>query len=196
MRADIEATAKNSVPLIFAYYFTLIVGIYLYIPTVAIKGFQSARNTQKTDIVVEYAIMIAFYVAIFLLFPTVTIIKAWIIPLLIAGQLSNVRGIAEHGLMTAGNEFTDTRTVLSNWFVSFMMCNLNYHLAHHLFPGVPWYNLRKVHELLKEHFAKAGASVYHSYTSLLIDFVKVTTRRGITPNVRLIPAQMREEVCA
>ncbi|MBI4429597.1 MAG: fatty acid desaturase [Ignavibacteriales bacterium] len=193
---DIEGTAKNSVSPVFAYYFTLIVGIYLYIPTVAVKGYQKARNTQRTDIMVEYAFMMTLYAVVFLLFPVAAVIKLWIIPLLIAGQLSNVRGIAEHGLMTGGNEFTDTRTVLSNRFVTFMMCNLNYHLAHHLFPGIPWYHLPKVHQLLKEYFVSAGASVYPSYTRLLLDFVRLTLTKGITPNVRLIPVQMREEICA
>lgn len=193
---DIEASAQKSVPMVFAYYFVLVAGIYLYIPTVAMKGFAKANYRMRVNIVTEYVLMIAVYALVFVVFPFDAILKLWLIPLLIAGQFSNVRGLAEHGLMTGGNEFTDSRTVMSNKFVSFMMSNLNYHLEHHLFPGIPNYNLPKVHELLKDHFRQAGASVYPSYTQFLLDFVHLTMKRGITSNMRLIPAQLREEVCA
>jgi fatty acid desaturase len=105
-----------------------------------------------------------------------------------------VRGLAEHGLTTSDNVFTETRTVRSNRFVSFMMNNLNYHLDHHLFPGVPWYNLPKLHALLREEYVAAGSSIYPSYTAFLIDFLKVTWS-GYVPDVRLIPAHLREDVC-
>lgn len=193
---DIEASVQKSIPMVFAYYLVLVAGIYFYIPTVAIKGFAKANHRMRMNIVTEYALMIAACSLVFVAFPFDAVLNVWLIPLLIAAQLSNVRGIAEHGLMTGGNEFTDSRTVMSNRFVSFMMCNLNYHLEHHLFPGVPCYNLPKIHELLKDHFREAGASVYPSYTQFLIDFVHLTMKRGITPNMRLLPAQLREEVCA
>jgi fatty acid desaturase len=47
--------------------------------------------------------------------------------------------------------------------------NLNYHLEHHLFPGVPWYNLPKVHRILLDDYTAAGSSIYRSYTRFLID---------------------------
>ncbi|NIT56735.1 MAG: fatty acid desaturase, partial [Aliifodinibius sp.] len=56
---------------------------------------------------------------------------------LFAAQILNVRGISEHGLTSTGNEFVDSRTILSNSVVSFLSCHVNYHLAHHLFPGIP-----------------------------------------------------------
>jgi fatty acid desaturase len=78
--------------------------------------------------------------------------------------------------------------------VSFMMNNLNYHLDHHLFPGVPWYHLPKLHAILREEYLAAGSSIYPSYTAFLIDFLKVTWA-GYVPNVRLIPEHLREDVC-
>ena len=94
-----------------------------------------------------------------------------------------------------GNLFTSARTVVSNKFVSFFMCNLNYHLEHHLFPGVPCYNLPKVHALLSNTYRQTGSSVYHGYTDFLADFFRVTLH-GIIPNIRLIPDHVREEICA
>jgi fatty acid desaturase len=47
------------------------------------------------------------------------------------------------------------------------MCNLNYHLEHHLFPAVPWYNLPRLHALLAGQYRRAGAYVHRSYLGFL-----------------------------
>lgn len=87
----------------------------------------------------------------------------WLIPAQVAMVLSNVRGLAEHLGTGFGNALTRTRTTTSNAVVSFLMCNLNYHLEHHLFPGVPWYNLKKVHRLLASLYARHEVHVERSY---------------------------------
>lgn len=190
---NIEVSAK-SVPLVIVYYVVLFIGIYIYIFTVPIVGYQKAKQELRKYILVEYGLLLAVVMLLFYLFPAKIILAVWIYPLLLAAQLSNVRGLAEHGMTTGGNAFTDTRTVVSNRFVSFFMCNLNYHLEHHLFPGIPWYRLPEVHRLLQEEYRRSGSSVYRSYTRFLLDFFRVTLK-GVVPNVRLIPAHIREEIC-
>ena len=69
-------------------------------------------------------------------------------------MFGNVRSWAEHALTRPGDPLTCTRTVTSNRVVSFLMCNLNYHLEHHLFPGVPWYNLPALHALLADEYRR------------------------------------------
>lgn len=191
---NIENSAGKVRPLVLVYYMVLLVGIYIYLFTVPVVGFQRGNAETRRKILEEYALMVLLYGAAFVLIPVEYILQLWLYPLLVAAQLANVRGLAEHGLTTGGNDFTSTRTVLSNRFVSFFMCNLNYHLEHHLFPGVPWYHLPEVHRLLKDEFRAAGASVYTSYTEFLIDFFRASWR-GIIPNVRLLPAHLREEIC-
>lgn len=50
-------------------------------------------------------------------------------------------------------------------FVSFMDDHLahhrydNYHIGHHVHPGVPWYSLKKLHLALRPELAAAGATV-------------------------------------
>jgi fatty acid desaturase len=191
---NIENSAGKGRPLVVVYYMVLLIGIYIYLFTVPVVGYQRGNAETRRKILEEYTLMFFLYGLAFALLPFNVVAELWLYPLLVAAQLANVRGLAEHGLTTGGNDFTSTRTVLSNRFVSFFMCNLNYHLEHHLFPGVPWYHLPSIHALLNDEFRAAGASVYTSYTEFLLDFLKASWR-GIIPNVRLLPAHLREEIC-
>jgi fatty acid desaturase len=73
------------------------------------------------------------------------------------------------------------------------MCNINYHLEHHLFPAVPWYNLPKLHRLLEPEYRRAGASSYRSYSAFFYDSIKAGWA-GNLPNGRLIPAETRHAI--
>jgi fatty acid desaturase len=76
------------------------------------------------------------------------------------------------GTLGSGNAVLRTRTVTSNRAVSFLMLNLNYHLEHHLFPQIPWYNLPRVHKLLQPNYESQGADVRRSYTAYLIQSLR------------------------
>jgi fatty acid desaturase len=189
-----EQSVPKSIPMVIFFYIFLLIGAYLYLAHLVKTSISLANKTMRRQIIVEYLLIITIFTALFLFVPFSIMLHIWLIPLLIAAQLTNVRGLAEHSLTTHKNVFTETRTVTSNQFVSFMMNNLNYHLDHHLFPGVPWYNLQRLHAILKDEYNSAGSSIYTSYTSFLIDFFRVSSS-GYIPNVRLIPEHLREDVC-
>jgi fatty acid desaturase len=191
---SMEQTVPKSIPMVLFFYLFLVIGAYLYLLHLVKTSLALAEPRRRRDILLEYGLIVATFIALFRLLPFEVMLHVWLIPLLISAQLTNVRGLAEHGLTTSDNVFTETRTVRSNRFVSFMMNNLNYHLDHHLFPGVPWYNLPRLHALLTEEYRAAGSSVYPSYTGFLVDFLRVTWK-GYVPNVRLVPAHLREDVC-
>jgi fatty acid desaturase len=192
---DAEAVArKYAIPLVIFYYRSLIIGSYMYIFHLAITGFLRAKRSQKMCIVLEYGLIAGVMATAFRFFTPEHIMHIWFYPWVVAAHISNVRGFAEHGLTTGGNPFTATRSITSNPFVRFFLCNVNYHLEHHLFPGVPWWNLPKLRQLLHSEFHQVGASVYPSYTQLLLDFLK-TSRRGIIPNTRLVARSMLSEMC-
>jgi fatty acid desaturase len=191
---NMDNSVPKSIPMVFFFYLFLLVGAYLYLIHLVITSIKLAEGKMRRQILVEYALIIATFTALFWFLSFSVMLHIWLIPLLIAAQLTNVRGLAEHGLTTGDNVFTETRTVKSNPFVSFMMNNLNYHLDHHLFPGVPWYNLPKLHAILLDEYRAAGSSVYPSYSAFLYDFIKATFA-GYVPNVRLIPEHLREDVC-
>lgn len=191
---SMEQTVPKSIPMVLFFYVFLFIGAYLYLVHLVITSIKMGNSKMRRRIITEYLLIAATFTALFWFVPFYIMLNIWLIPLLIAAQLTNVRGLAEHSLTTHDNVFTETRTVTSNPFVSFMMNNLNYHLDHHLFPGVPWYNLPQLHAILKDEYKAAGSSIYTSYTGFLIDFFKVTFA-GYVPNVRLIPEHLREDVC-
>jgi fatty acid desaturase len=61
-----------------------------------------------------------------------------------------VRGIAEHFALPDETGTDATRHIDANWLERFAIAplNINYHLAHHLFPGIPYYNLPEMTAIL------------------------------------------------
>ena len=185
-----DLNASSSLP---AYLLGNLAKAYGFITVLPIVAIVKADWKGRVQTLMEYVIIVGFLAIVFKTISFQTIWKLWMFPLLIGALITQIRAIAEHGLTTRGNVFTSSRTVQSNRFVSFMMCNINYHLEHHLFPGVPWYNLPKVHALLGDEYRRAGSSVYRSYTEFFIDFFKASWR-GIIPNARVISEGARIQI--
>ena len=78
----------------------------------------------------------------------------WIVPYLSTFfMFQYIRSVSEHfGGLTYDNLLTSTRTVKSSLLERFFIAphHVGYHLEHHLYPGVPYYNLPKLHRLLME----------------------------------------------
>ena len=53
-----------------------------------------------------------------------------------------------------------------HWFWDFAFLNSNYHLEHHYFPRVPFYNLRKLHMKLRPLYAELGLKP-HTYREIV-----------------------------
>ncbi len=97
----------------------------------------------------------------------------WIVPYLTTFfMFQYIRSVAEHfGDLEYDDLLTSTRTVKTNWIERFIIAphNVGYHLEHHLYPGIPYYNLPKLHKLLMEetrYYEKAH--VTKGYTMGLI----------------------------
>lgn len=76
----------------------------------------------------------------------------WLVPLFVIFPFwLRIRNISEHYGVPQKNEFNSTRNIISptlteRFFVGPL--NVSYHLDHHLFPAIPFYNLPKVHRVL------------------------------------------------
>ena len=64
-----------------------------------------------------------------------------------------IRSVAEHfGELGYDHLLSSTRTIHANPLERFFLAphNVSYHLEHHLYPGVPFYNLPALHQMLME----------------------------------------------
>jgi len=63
-----------------------------------------------------------------------------------------IRSIAEHGCLERIDDvFKNTRTTRAGWLAKLTVAPIavHYHLEHHLLPGVPYYRLKDLHQLLR-----------------------------------------------
>ncbi len=67
------------------------------------------------------------------------------------GTIANLYGGAQHiGLQSNVPDFRRCcRTMLLSRFEAFLYWQMNYHVEHHMFPGIPFFNNRKLHTLLQ-----------------------------------------------
>ena len=73
----------------------------------------------------------------------------WFVPLLTATKFFDyLRAMAEHYGMESSNDFNSSRNTFGWECFLIAPYNICIHLAHHLRPGVPWYNLHKLHAVL------------------------------------------------
>lgn len=86
----------------------------------------------------------------------------WLLPLLLTKTTHQVHNLSEHsGLPNVPNVLQNTRTVATNPFMYWITWNMCYHADHHLFPGVPFHQLPRLHALVGAQL-KAVAPSYHA----------------------------------
>jgi fatty acid desaturase len=97
----------------------------------------------------------------------------WVVPYLTSFLFClYVRSVAEHfGGMEYDHVLTQSRTVYPAWWERLLIAqnNINYHLDHHLYPSVPFYNLPKLHKvLLDDPVYRKKAHLTRGYTHGLL----------------------------
>jgi len=97
----------------------------------------------------------------------------WLIPIFIFSLFNSVRFIAEHyNTPWEQGQLLGTRTISSNVVHAFFWNNINWHIGHHIYPRVPWYNLVDLHQLLKKDIEDRGGIVDTSYTAVFLDALR------------------------
>lgn len=139
-------------------YFTLIRGfldalwfLKRFAPANAPGAKKKASFKTKLPRILFYVILAAF-LSIFGLWKAYLLY--WVIPYLSTFfMFQYVRSVSEHfGELERDHLLNSTRTVKTNLLERFFFAphNVSYHLEHHLYPGVPYYNLPELHGLLME----------------------------------------------
>ena len=92
----------------------------------------------------------------------------WLLPMLTVLQpILRLRAICEHGATTDFSSPLTAARTNRTWGGAVNLLgrcalfphHVNYHLEHHLYPAVPHYHLPRLHRLLRDKGALAGAEV-------------------------------------
>lgn len=114
----------------------------------------------------------------------------WLLPMLtVLMGLLELRSLTEHiGFVDDGTHYTKSRSVRSSWLEGFLLNphNAHYHLEHHMFPSVPFYNLPSLHaHLMTTGEFSRSAQVASNYFGSRPDSVvaQLRTKQKIVPGV-------------
>jgi len=115
------------------------------------------------------------WAVIYLAVIVLAVVMASILPLILIG-LPCIYGAWHHvltGLLqhlglaeNVRDHRLNTRTVLMNPVSRFIYLNMNYHLEHHLFTVVPYYNLPKLHDRIKHDVPAPDPSIWAAFRKL------------------------------
>jgi len=157
--------------LFYAYIF--IGGILTIIQFTFIYPFQRFPRNKLLIHVFELSLRLVLFTSLILWTSRLGVLnqflKLWLIPAYIFSLLNSMRFLAEH-YETPWDEgqLLGTRTIVSNQMNSFFWNNINYHIGHHVYPAVPWYNLQKLHRALLPEIERAGAVVDPGYFGVFL----------------------------
>jgi fatty acid desaturase len=98
----------------------------------------------------------------------------WMVPLVtVFLTIRYFRNVAEHYAVEHENVLNESRTVIASIWERWLIApwGLNYHLEHHLFPGVPCFRLAELHRLLttREPYVQAAHVTRGYFSGLLRD---------------------------
>jgi len=80
----------------------------------------------------------------------------WLAPMLAMKCVHQMQNTIEHlGLTHEANVLNNTRSTRTNALMRWLGWQMQYHTAHHAFPGVPFHRLRRLHDAI---FTKRGAA--------------------------------------
>jgi fatty acid desaturase len=158
----------------------LLIGYPVYITAIPILGWRQGNRQDRVWIAAEVTALFALVmVVLFSGIPPLWVLHSWLIPMLLINTMVNIRGMSQHTLLEhASDPIQGTRSILTHAIVRFFMCNENYHLEHHLYPGIPWHSLPRVHQTLQGSLRSAGAPYIGSYAMFVREFLIHSIKRS------------------
>lgn len=160
--------ARSKYMLWFMYHIRILGGAIVYIFLIPGLAWKKAERKTKHAIVFEYLLLVGVWGICLFAFPVKEFLMATLVPLVVVSYFSAVRGFAEHSFVDDSDPLTGSRTITGDPVTNFLMLNINYHLAHHLFPEVPSYRLKQLHQAI-EPFCKRQ-TISSSYLKFISQF--------------------------
>jgi len=91
------------------------------------------------------------------------------LPALYGAWLMSVYGKTQHAGLAENvlDHRLNCRTVYMNRINRFLYLNMNYHVEHHMFPLVPYYNLPRLHELVKDDMPRPYSGLWEAWREII-----------------------------
>jgi fatty acid desaturase len=106
----------------------------------------------------------------------------WLVPFIFyLLPVMRFRGISEHWATCNSDSLTSTRTVIVSRLTQFLLYpkNTNFHLEHHLFPHIPFYNLPRAHAILmRDDIYRTNAHITRGLRGLFREICQYGNRFG------------------
>jgi fatty acid desaturase len=95
-------------------------------------------------------------------------------PRLYGGPLVQIFNITQHAGLAENvrDHRLNSRTVILNPLFAWMYINMNYHVEHHMFPMVPFYNLPKLHALIRDQCPPPHKGLIEAYREIIPALLK------------------------
>jgi fatty acid desaturase len=161
------------------HYVRLAAGAFLYVLLIPLLARRHGTPEERRRVTQEYAILLCVWSTAIVVVPTPVLVHAWLLPLVLVGYMTNIRGFTQHGLTDAHDPLLASRSMRPNPLVSFLLLNENLHLEHHLFPEVPSYSLGRLRRLIDPKLPRVIEG--RSYLAFLGRFFRATFRGDERP---------------
>ncbi len=156
---------------------------YFPIKNSYIREIVLSRDSAKNRIRVGAISVLFFQTVVFVVLSQFSITFALIVAVspFIFSLPNRILEICQHlGLDIHSDDFRqNTRTIRLGHFLEFLYSNMNYHVEHHMFPGVPYYNLPLLHQMLeRDEFVSKAQTGLLSATKTAFNSAKYSTIEG------------------
>jgi fatty acid desaturase len=76
-----------------------------------------------------------------------------------------------------------TRTILLNPVLKFLYWQMNYHIEHHMYAGVPCYKLERLHHAIKHELPPTPNGLVATWTVI----IRILKRQKVEPSYEYVP---------
>jgi MocE subfamily Rieske [2Fe-2S] domain protein len=115
-----------------------------------------------------------------------TLCGSWLI---LAYSITQHAGLAENVL----DHRLNSRTVYMNRLNRYLYWNMGYHIEHHIFPMVPYYNLPKLHALIRSEMPPVYDGLFKAYREIIPALLRQSKESNYFIRRPVPPSAMRTE---
>jgi fatty acid desaturase len=99
------------------------------------------------------------------------LLRAYVLPVFFIFPIAfSLNRLGQHLNINPEDPAQWSTLVKSSWFWNFSFLYSNFHVEHHYFPGIPFYNLARVHKILQPFYRSRGMKAY-GYAELFYRYI-------------------------